>query len=65
MLDFRLKQFPKDFTWDELVALLEYLGFEEVRKGKTGGFRRYFKNKENIPIRLHEPHPSKVLNHMP
>ena len=32
----RLKSRPKDFTWDELVRLLDGLGYREVRLGKTG-----------------------------
>ncbi len=33
----RLKGRPKDFTWDELVKLLEGLGYAEAVRGKTGG----------------------------
>lgn len=57
----KLLQCPRDFTWGELISLLGYFGFKEVKKGRTSGSRRYFKNKGGIPIMLHEPHPSKVL----
>ena len=31
----RFKSFPKDFTYDELKALLKHLGFTEMKRGKT------------------------------
>ena len=52
---------PKDFTWNELVKLLANYGFEEIQTGKTGGSRRGFLNKDNIPIKLHKPHPKEIL----
>ena len=30
----RLKQRPKDFTWDELTTLLRQLGYRQVHTGK-------------------------------
>lgn len=57
----RLLSEPSDFTWQELTTLLNYLGFEEVKTGKTGGSRRRFVNAENIIINLHKPHPSNIL----
>ena len=57
----RLLQKPRDLTWHELKTLLGYLGFEEQNKGKTGGSRRCFQNKEGVPIWFHEPHPNKTL----
>ncbi len=33
----RLKAKPKDFTYDELKTLLNYLGFNEYNKEKTSG----------------------------
>jgi hypothetical protein len=38
----RFKGRPKDFTWDELVRLLEGFGYREVATGRTGGSRRRF-----------------------
>ena len=52
---------PKDFTWDELVKVLYAFGFELKKTGKTGGSRRKFENKNNIPISLHEPHNPSIL----
>ncbi len=58
----RLKQKPKDFTYEEAKALLENLGFFEYNKGKTSGSRVVFVNKDiNTKIELHRPHPSSVL----
>lgn len=57
----RLLSHPKDFTWEELVTLLYYFGFEEEKHGKTGGSRRKFINSRGEEIHLHEPHPKNIL----
>jgi hypothetical protein len=57
----RLLSHPKDFTWDELKKLLTYLGYEEIRTGKTGGSRRKFIGKDKHIINLHKPHPGLIL----
>ena len=58
----RLRQRPRDFTWDELTRLLRRLGFEQVKGGKTGGSRhRFVQKKSGLTISLHRPHPSKEL----
>ncbi len=54
----RLRQRPKDFTWNELKKVLSYYGYEE-RSGK--GSRRKFINREGQIISLHEPHPKPIL----
>ena len=56
----RLKNNPKDFTFDEMRTALKSLGFTMSNKGKTSGSRVMF-IKENIPITLHKPHPRKEL----
>ena len=56
----RLREIPKDFTFDEMRTLLEFLGFEMVNKGKTSGSRVKF-IKSNQIIILHKPHPRKEL----
>ena len=56
----RLLSRPKDFTFDELVTLLGHFGYTEVRSGKTGGSRVAFIKDEDY-IRLHKPHPRKIL----
>ena len=57
----RLKSRPRDFTWDELVRLLEALGYTEAKAGKTGGSRRRFVHPIAPLIALHKPHPANVL----
>ena len=52
---------PSDFHYDEMVRLLSYFGFEEVKKGKTSGSRVKFENGEGVPIMLHKPHPSGMM----
>ena len=58
----RLLRKPKDFTYSELATLLEYLGFNELRKSKTSGSRRAFVHRHSKHIiRLHKPHPNEIL----
>ncbi len=52
---------PKNFTWDELTALLKSLGYVESKKGKTGRSRRRFVHASAATISLHQPHPNKEL----
>ena len=56
----KLKSRQKNFTFDEMQTLLEALGFSIKNQGKTSGSRVMF-IKDNIPIRLHKPHPRKEL----
>lgn len=57
----KLKSKPKNFTWDELLKVLNHFGFKQIGQGKTGGSRRKFVNDNKEVIILHEPHPQKVL----
>lgn len=53
---------PVDFTWTELIQLLNHYNFTEVSKGRTSGSRRAFINeKTNQIIRIHQPHPANIL----
>lgn len=56
----RLKSIPKDFTFNELQALLATLEFEQCDKGKTSGSRVKFVKGE-VFIIMHKPHPRKEL----
>lgn len=56
----RLKSIPKDFTFNELQALLAALEFEQCDKGKTSGSRVKFVKGE-VFIIMHKPHPRKEL----
>lgn len=51
---------PRDFTWRELVRLLEGFGYERKAGGRTGGSRVRFVHPERAPISLHRPHPGNV-----
>jgi len=59
----RFLNMPSDFHYDEMVKLLGYFGFKEVKKGKTSGSRVRFMNPEGVPIMMHKPHPSGILKH--
>ena len=57
----RFLSMPSDFHFDEMVRLLGYFDFKELKKGKTSGSRVKFINEENIPINLHKPHPTGIM----
>lgn len=57
----RFQAKPKDFTWAELVKLLNYLGYEESTRGKTAGSRRRFVHSRGALVLLHKPHPGSVV----
>ena len=57
----RFLSMPSDFHYDEMVTLLGYFGYYEVKKGKTSGSRVKFENEEEVPIILHRPHPSGIM----
>lgn len=52
---------PRDFEWDELVRLLEGLGYTEIRTGRSGGSRRRFVHESAPTIALHKPHPGSIV----
>ena len=57
----RLRSKPKDYTYNELKALLNKLGFLEYNKGKTSESGVKFIDKYNRKIELHKPHPSNII----
>ena len=57
----RFRSRPKDFTWDELVRLLESVGFSEVPGGRTSGSRRRFVHPIAPAISVHKPHPDNIV----
>ena len=57
----RLKSRPKDFTFNEVETLLEYLSYKRTDKGRTSGSRVAFVSDGRAPILLHRPHPRKEL----
>ncbi|MBO4428022.1 MAG: type II toxin-antitoxin system HicA family toxin [Bacteroidales bacterium] len=56
----RFAQLPKDFTFDELVSLLGFLGFEMNNKGNTSGSRVMFE-REGMKLCIHRPHPGSIM----
>ncbi|MEP6879642.1 MAG: type II toxin-antitoxin system HicA family toxin [Nitrosospira sp.] len=55
----RLLTRPKDFTWEELIAVLRPFGYEELN---GAGSRRKFLNKDtDRKIALHKPHPRNIV----
>ena len=34
----RLLAFPKDFTWDELIKILDHFGYKEIKSRKDRRF---------------------------
>jgi len=59
----RLKNRPKDFTYNEVKTLLQYVGFVENNKGSTSGSRVEFRyiNGNKYIIRIHKPHPNNIM----
>jgi hypothetical protein len=62
-----LKRFllkPNDFTYNELVTLLNGFGYRELTGGKTSGSRIAFIDESTLHvIRLHKPHPGNILKY--
>jgi len=54
---------PSDFHYDEMVKLVGYFGFKEVKKGKTSGSRVKFMNGEGVLLMMHKPHPTGIMKH--
>jgi poly-D-alanine transfer protein DltD len=58
----KLLRKPKNFTFDELKALLIGFGYEEDQRGRTFGSAVAFYNKRlNDKIMIHKPHPQKEV----
>jgi hypothetical protein len=53
---------PSDFKVNELNTLLKHFGFIITNKGKTSGSRMaYINEKTGDIIRIHKPHPGKII----
>lgn len=56
----KLLRKPKDFTYDEMVSLLLYMGYT-LKQGGTGSGVKFIKECSNDVINFHKPHPSGIL----
>ncbi|MBR1772096.1 MAG: type II toxin-antitoxin system HicA family toxin [Lachnospiraceae bacterium] len=56
----RLMMRPSDFTFDEMVSLLAYFGYE-LRQGGGGSGVKFVKSGSSEVINFHRPHPNGVL----
>ncbi|MCM1495994.1 MAG: type II toxin-antitoxin system HicA family toxin [Bacteroides sp.] len=56
----RLLAMPKDFTFDEMVSLLAYFGYD-LKQGGSGSGIKFIKEGSNEVINFHKPHPSGIL----
>lgn len=59
LVDKLLKK-PKDFTFDEMVSLLSYFGYE-LKQGGTGTRVKFIKDDSSEVINFHKPHPNGIL----
>ena len=59
-LIYRLMKKPKDFTYDEMVSLLSYFGYE-LKQGGIGSGVKFVKDGSNEVINFHKPHPNGIL----
>ena len=58
----KLKSNPKAFTWKALARILSHFGFEEIKKGKTGGSRvKFYHKASGTLIVVHRPHNPEIL----
>ena len=60
-LTVRFLSMPNDFHFNEVVRLLGYFDFKEIKTGSTSGSRVKFINTSGVPIMLHKPHPSGIM----
>jgi predicted RNA binding protein YcfA (HicA-like mRNA interferase family) len=57
----KFKRFSNNYTYDELVWILEHFGFYEVKTGKTSGSKLTFENQKRQRVYVHRPHPGNVV----
>ncbi len=57
----RFLSMQSDFTWNELVKVMNSFGYQQISGGKTGGSRVRFIHAKYPPAILHKPHPRPIL----
>jgi hypothetical protein len=56
----RFQSIPGDFTFDELKRVMNIYGFQLINLGTTSGSRLGFIKGKRI-IKMHKPHPGKIV----
>ena len=58
----RFRTLPRDFSFDEMMAVFKGCGFSLSNKGATSGSRIEFINeKDGNSYIMHKPHPSNII----
>ncbi len=57
----RFLSMPTDFHFNEVVKLVGYFGYVEMKTGKTSGSRIKFMNKREDQMKFHKPHPKGIM----
>ena len=58
----RFRTLPRDFKFDEMVAIFKGYGFKLNNKGATSGSRIEFINEnDGNSYIMHRPHPSNII----
>ena len=55
----RLVSKPSDFTWSELLTVMESFGYELKTTG--GSARKFIHPTTKATLMMHQPHPSNML----
>ena len=53
---------PADFLWDELVTVLKYFGYEQLKNRRPVGPVGTYHSKKDVLICCHEPHPQPTVD---
>ena len=56
-----LKARPKTYNWQDVVQVLESVGYRQNKSGKTSGSRVRFVHSKAAPLVLHKPHPGNEM----
>ena len=58
----RFRTQPRDFTFEEVVALFQSFGFTLENKGTTSGSRvRFYNESDQNAYIMHKPHPNNII----
>lgn len=55
----RLRDRPKDYTWDEACTVMKACGFALLKR--SGSRRRFVHEVTRVKVFIHEPHPQPTL----